>query len=105
MNHSCRPNCDVFQRGDALFVYALNAIARGEEITISYEPNIRKMLSTKERRSFMLKEFGFLCCCQECLHNQDEAREELEDMVEENAEDELEMEDQKEEEYGLGGKG
>jgi len=64
MNHSCSPNCDVFHRGDRIFVFALRSIACGEEISISYEPNIRQMKFG--RKELLFNEFGFECRCPKC---------------------------------------
>jgi len=36
VNHSCQPNADVFICGDHVFLYALEDIAPGEEITTDY---------------------------------------------------------------------
>lgn len=36
INHSCAPNCEVFNEDDRLYIYAKVAIARGVELTFDY---------------------------------------------------------------------
>src|SRR5262245_4925075 len=36
INHSCDPNADAFVIGGSLFIFALQEIAPGEEITVDY---------------------------------------------------------------------
>ena len=36
LNHSCDPNAGVFKRGDSLYLFAAERIARGREIVIDY---------------------------------------------------------------------
>ncbi len=36
INHSCEPNCKVFTQKKRIFIYALKAIAEGEELTYDY---------------------------------------------------------------------
>nr|XP_016436451.1 PREDICTED: histone-lysine N-methyltransferase ATXR2-like [Nicotiana tabacum] len=67
MNHSCRPNAKAFKReedrdGQATII-ALQPIAKGEEITISY---IDEDLPFEERQA-LLADYGFRCRCSKCL--------------------------------------
>ncbi|KAL3332842.1 hypothetical protein AABB24_033085 [Solanum stoloniferum] len=67
MNHSCRPNAKAFKReedrdGQATII-ALQPIAKGEEITISY---IDEDLPFEERQA-LLADYGFRCGCSKCL--------------------------------------
>ncbi len=36
INHSCEPNCKAFTQKKRIFIYALKAIAEGEELTYDY---------------------------------------------------------------------
>ncbi|WPB80215.1 SET domain-containing protein-lysine N-methyltransferase [Archangium violaceum] len=36
INHSCAPNCQAFLEGDRIFIYALQAIGVGEELSYDY---------------------------------------------------------------------
>ncbi|PIN18330.1 putative histone tail methylase containing SET domain [Handroanthus impetiginosus] len=67
MNHSCIPNAKAFKReedrdGGATIV-ALQSIAKGEEITISY---IDEDLPYEERQK-LLADYGFICRCPKCV--------------------------------------
>lgn len=67
MNHSCRPNAKAFKReedrdGQATII-ALQPIAKGEEITISY---IDEDLPFEARQA-LLADYGFRCGCSKCL--------------------------------------
>jgi SET domain-containing protein len=37
INHSCKPNCEVYTFNDRAYIYAKNDIARGEELTYDYQ--------------------------------------------------------------------
>ena len=68
INHSCDPNAHAMKRdqqdtdGSAV-ILAKRAIAKGEEITISY---IDESMDHEERRS-ALQDYGFQCRCPRCL--------------------------------------
>ena len=91
MNHSCRPNCDVFHVGDSLNVFALRSISQGEEISISYEPKIRQMKSLEGRKELLFNEFGFQCQCPLCEEQEKEEEEEAEEEEVEEGEREREV--------------
>jgi SET domain-containing protein len=48
INHSCEPNCEAIEEGNRVFIYALRALAPGEELFYDYglevdEPRTRKL--------------------------------------------------------------
>lgn len=48
INHSCAPNCEAIEEGHRVFIYALRALTRGEELFYDYglevdEPRTRKL--------------------------------------------------------------
>jgi hypothetical protein len=61
--HSCAPSCDRFLGDDRLFFQARHAIARDEEITISY---VATTLPAHLRMSALLARYGFRCDCPRC---------------------------------------
>lgn len=66
INHSCRPNCNNFFRGDTHIIRASKKIAKGEEIFIIYDRAVRFMPDKKDRKQHMLTNFGFNCFCIHC---------------------------------------
>lgn len=67
-NHSCVPNAAVVESSSsrsnyAQAIYAIKPIARGEEITINYDPNFN-YLTTEIRRS--AGTWDFVCNCRAC---------------------------------------
>ena len=36
INHSCEPNCEAIQEGDRVFIFAIDAIREGTELTYDY---------------------------------------------------------------------
>jgi SET domain-containing protein len=48
INHSCAPNCEAIEEGNRVFIYALRALAAGEELFYDYglevdEPRTKKL--------------------------------------------------------------
>src|SRR5712672_2082903 len=48
INHSCAPNCEAIEEGNRVFIYALRALAPGEELFYDYglevdEPRTKKL--------------------------------------------------------------
>ena len=37
INHSCEPNCDAYVFDDRVYIYAMQDIARGDELTLDYQ--------------------------------------------------------------------
>ena len=71
LNHSCEPNCEVFETGSILQVCAKADIAEGDEVTISYIDTNQRL---RERRRQLLETYFFTCQCTRCAR--EEAREE-----------------------------
>lgn len=65
INHSCRPNAQNqwCSRLGSMTIHAIDDIKPGEEITISYTPDV---MTSAERRQRLLTRFGFLCTCSLC---------------------------------------
>ena len=67
LNHSCYPNCYFKNDSTGVSVYALQDITPGSQLSISYlNPRIRIGVR-EERRQELKKSFGFDCCCDVCL--------------------------------------
>ncbi|KAL0484548.1 histone-lysine N-methyltransferase [Acrasis kona] len=60
VNHSCFPNCELIERDNKMYLYAVHDISAGEEVAFCYmNPD-----TTSERRKFQLNEcFFFECEC------------------------------------------
>eukprot|EP01103_Thecamoeba_quadrilineata_P010358 TRINITY_DN2211_c0_g1_i3.p1 TRINITY_DN2211_c0_g1~~TRINITY_DN2211_c0_g1_i3.p1 ORF type:complete len:368 (+),score=25.99 TRINITY_DN2211_c0_g1_i3:119-1222(+) len=67
LNHSCQPNTAWRYNSGMrkLEFVALRQINKGDEITISYIPDLS--LSSDERRSLLEQRFRFFCECPRCL--------------------------------------
>jgi SET domain-containing protein len=64
LNHSCFPNAQVVWSGRHLVVKAVTPVARGDEITICYRPNVIQALeSAQDRRDYLRDVFYFDCDC------------------------------------------
>lgn len=62
-NHSCQPNCEVFETGSVLQVCAKTDIAEGDEVTIAYI-DINQRLH--DRRKQLFDTYFFHCQCLRC---------------------------------------
>ncbi|HJS53226.1 MAG TPA: SET domain-containing protein-lysine N-methyltransferase [Chitinophagaceae bacterium] len=40
MNHHCSPNCEVYFINDTPFIYAIEDVQKGEELTFDYHLNL-----------------------------------------------------------------
>ena len=68
MQHSCEPCCRVVigsavAEGSAITLRTTREVHAGEPLTISYVPTRG---TVTERRSALLNQHGFACCCQRC---------------------------------------
>ncbi|KAJ7729703.1 hypothetical protein DFH07DRAFT_849913 [Mycena maculata] len=70
LNHGCSSAFNVVyswrQREQALFVYALKNIPKGQELLTTYTDTKR---TRKERREFLSQSYGFECTCAVCSLN------------------------------------
>jgi tetratricopeptide (TPR) repeat protein len=62
-NHSCVPNAQKISYGHLVLVHAIQPIAEGEEITLSYPDDWKDLEAHKKR---MRTDWGFQCECQLC---------------------------------------
>jgi SET domain-containing protein len=63
-NHSCAANCEVaYGPVDILTVTTNCAVAKGDELTISY---IDQSLDTTARLEELATDYKFACICPEC---------------------------------------
>ncbi len=65
INHSCAPNCETVQTGDQIFIEALRAIKKGEEILYDYHLQVEEKITDKVR-----KEYACFCGSPECRGSQ-----------------------------------
>ncbi|GMI42708.1 hypothetical protein TrCOL_g6313 [Triparma columacea] len=73
-NHSCRPNIRHQWRPDLqeLLLYAVVDIQAGEEMYTTYNGGAwgqSSEASTKDRREYLMKHFGFHCMCRLCTES------------------------------------
>lgn len=52
INHSCAPNCEAQQIGDRVFIYALQDIAPGEELSFDYRLELDARYTPKVKRDY-----------------------------------------------------
>ncbi len=66
VNHDCNPNTNYYYDRNKLMIHfiANRRIAKGEEITISYVPDI---IDPMERKKALRDRWGFDCKCKLCL--------------------------------------
>lgn len=66
INHSCLPNCHFFYNKATSegYIYAIRAIKKDEEVTISYQPSEGP---TRLARAELQRKFGFTCRCELCV--------------------------------------
>ena len=69
MNHSCRPNVCLKQRGNQLDMISIRDIAEGEEVNISY---VNLYMDSEERKSKLSNDWMFVCHCSTCTDPYDE---------------------------------
>jgi SET domain-containing protein len=55
INHSCRPNCEIDQKGIRIFVFAKRDITKGEELSYDYGPEYFDLYFSDNR-----------CLCSHC---------------------------------------
>ncbi|KAJ3401299.1 hypothetical protein HDU80_006118 [Chytriomyces hyalinus] len=71
-NHSCVPNCTVFQITNPTTklthynLWSTRAISHGEECTISYMDLVKEVHTAAERNQYLQSKFGFSCTCPRC---------------------------------------
>ncbi|KAI8838195.1 hypothetical protein BJ741DRAFT_663565 [Chytriomyces cf. hyalinus JEL632] len=71
-NHSCVPNCTVFQitnpttKSTHYNLWSTRAISHGEECTISYIDLVKEVHTAAERNQYLQSKFGFSCTCPRC---------------------------------------
>jgi len=66
LNHSCAPNAELRWDNGEVALIALQDIAVGQEVYISY---INEMDNVLSRRYFLLEQYGFRCACKRCQAN------------------------------------
>jgi len=69
LNHSCDPNARLISEGAELRVRALKDISAGEELTISYGPDISDYSNPSDyegRQRYLRANYGFDCTCRVC---------------------------------------
>ena len=66
-NHSCEPNCEVFETGSVLAVHPTRDIVKGEEVTIAY---IDTKQTLHERRKQLHNTYFFQCQCTRCVREE-----------------------------------
>lgn len=66
-NHACEANAIKIRHGRAMHFYTKRAVAKGEEVCISYG-NVDAPL--EERRQRLLDHYHFVCACSRCLSEQ-----------------------------------
>ena len=66
-NHSCEPNCEVFETGSILQVCAKEDIAEGDEVTISYIDTQQRL---RDRRLALQDTYFFHCQCTRCTREE-----------------------------------
>lgn len=63
-NHSCCPNADYYMIGEQLFLRTSRAVAKGEEICVSYvSPDL---LFAERQEKLSTRHGGFVCNCSRC---------------------------------------
>ncbi|XP_058126922.1 SET and MYND domain-containing protein 4-like [Anopheles coustani] len=73
-NHSCDPNIRNHFEGSTLTVHATRTIDANEQIFNCYGPNC-KIMTTKERKMYLRKQYCFDCNCSSCSANDDSGSE------------------------------
>lgn len=64
LNHSCLPNV-IFGENDGYMIFiAVRDIQKGDEICDNY---IDITLPKKERKKYLMEQYGFECCCERCI--------------------------------------
>ncbi len=92
-NHSCKPNAEISFRNNnnVLTLVALNEIAAGDEITISYLDECDVQRSRHSRQKILRANYLFTCECERCLveatEQTDVTSDEDEDLEEEEEDD------------------
>uniref|UniRef100_A0A8C2CQA4 Protein-lysine N-trimethyltransferase SMYD5 n=1 Tax=Cyprinus carpio TaxID=7962 RepID=A0A8C2CQA4_CYPCA len=88
-NHSCVPNAEASfpDNNFLLHLSALSDISPGEEICISYLDGCQRDRSRHSRHKILRENYLFVCSCQKCMSQMDDA-----DMTSEEEEEEEEAE-------------
>ena len=66
-NHSCEPNCEVFETGSILTIHPTRDIVAGEEVTIAY---IDTKQTLRARRKQLQLTYFFHCRCTRCVREE-----------------------------------
>ena len=66
-NHSCQPNCEVFETGSLLSIHPTRDIVAGEEVTIAY---IDTQQPLRTRRQQLQTTYFFHCQCVRCVREE-----------------------------------
>jgi len=66
-NHSCEPNCEVFETGSILSIHPTRDIAEGDEVTIAY---IDTKQTLHARRQQLHDTYFFHCQCTRCVREE-----------------------------------
>lgn len=70
LNHSCSPNCVLLGSPVGMYLISLKDIQKGDELTVSYTPNILMEFVAVQHYSLQLAEdWGFCCQCETCRGN------------------------------------
>nr|CDS30658.1 SET and MYND domain containing protein 4 [Hymenolepis microstoma] len=73
INHSCNPNVAVrFSDKGVAFLYALQPLHAGSEISLAYQP-LFYVKPTDHRREFLLSNYRFFCECDACVNDWNES--------------------------------
>lgn len=69
INHSCNPSTQYgFTDGGTMFLYALQSLPAGSDISLSYRDLAHK--TKDKRREFLEENFGFICECEACINEE-----------------------------------
>ena len=66
-NHSCEPNCEVFETGSILSIHPTRDIRAGEEVTIAYIDTHQPLTA---RRKQLQVTYFFHCQCTRCVREE-----------------------------------
>ncbi|XP_044001691.1 SET and MYND domain-containing protein DDB_G0273591-like [Aphidius gifuensis] len=65
-NHHCLNNVIRIRKGDYEFVYAISPIEKGAQVYSNYYKNDYSKATEKERKDYLLSNFGIDCNCMAC---------------------------------------
>ena len=52
LNHSCDPNCEIYETDGRVFVYSRRAVGAGEELTLDYQLQVDGRITASVRRRY-----------------------------------------------------